>query len=48
MTVGRNLRGKNLEYRLEELLKEDAANEAASEDGGGDLAGEATDTVNQQ
>ena len=48
VTVGRNLRGKNLEYRLEELLKEDAAKEAAGEDGGSDLAGEATDTVNQQ
>lgn len=32
VTVGRNLRGKNLEYRLEELLKEAAAREEAAEE----------------
>jgi len=31
VTVGRNLRGKNLEYRLEELLKQEAAKEVAEE-----------------
>ncbi len=34
VTVGRNLRGKNLEYRLEELLKQEAAEEATEEDSG--------------
>ena len=45
VTVGRNLRGKNLEYRLEELLKEDAAKEAAAEDETTDLGSEAMDAV---
>ena len=31
VTVGRNLRGKNLEYRLEELLRQEAAGEDSGE-----------------
>ena len=46
VTVGRNLRGKNLELRIEKLLEEDAGKEEASEKHGRNVAGEPVDAGN--